>query len=333
MAFATAATLIPETRFKPAGFHHTIQQHGLPKLSRAKLSELQLNLGRLCNQACEHCHVDAGPKRKEIMTRETADKILDWARRNEIKSVDLTGGAPEMNPGFRYIVDAFMDMGVAIKSRCNLTVLFEPGQDDLASWYAKRQIHVISSMPCYSQKNVDAQRGKGVFEKSIRALRLLNQQGYGNTDNLILDLVYNPGGAFLPPPQPQLEQEYKRRLFDDYGIEFTRLLTLTNLPVNRFQHYLQRTGQADGYQKLLQDNFNASTVSALMCRHTISVDWLGKVYDCDFNQMLDISMAASSGHYLWDVDSESIVDGKIAVGSHCFGCTAGAGSSCGGALT
>lgn len=306
--------------------------HGVGPLRRAPLSELQVNVGRLCNQACNHCHVDAGPKRKEIMTWETMERILDWAERAGITKVDITGGAPEINPNFRRFVDNFIATGAKVTSRCNLTVLFEPGQKDLAPWYAKRCVRLVCSLPCYSRKNVDAQRGRGVFDKSIAALKLLNAYGYGTDDTLPLDLVYNPGGAALPPPQPKLERDYKQRLFENFGIRFNRLLTLTNLPINRFAHYLDKTGQRDSYQELLVNSFNPETVPGLMCRHLLSVDWLARVYDCDFNQMLDLPLGAKPYRYLWDIDADSLDDNPIAVGAHCFGCTAGSGSSCGGAL-
>lgn len=314
------------------GFSETLKLHGLPTLSRAPLSELQLNLGRLCNQACNHCHVDAGPKRTEIMSRETVDKILAWASSANITKADITGGAPEMNPHFRYLVQRLLAMGCSITSRCNLTVLLEPGQEDLAQWYAEREIRLVASLPCYSEKNVDAQRGRGVFAKSIQALQQLNALGYGRKAKLVLDLVYNPNGASLPPAQAGLEADYKTRLKQDFDIDFSNLLTITNLPIARFLHFLKQSGQLDGYQQLLNDNFNPATVAGLMCRHLISVDWLGRVYDCDFNQMLDMPLAAETTRYLWDIDVSTLENSPIAVGKHCFGCTAGSGSSCGGAL-
>ena len=313
-------------------FTRYLHSHGLGPLRRANLSELQVNVGRLCNQACNHCHVDAGPNRKEIMTWETMERILRWAGSAAIARVDITGGAPELNPNFRRFVDAFIAMEAEVISRCNLTVLFEPGQEDLASWYAERQITLVCSLPCYSQKNVDAQRGRGVFDKSIKALQQLNKHGYGIDEGLTLNLVYNPGGASLPPPQPKLEAEYKQHLFDDFGIQFDRLLTITNLPINRFSHYLDRTGQRQTYQKLLTDNFNADTVPGLMCRHLLSVDWRACVYDCDFNQMLDLPLGTRRHRYLWDIEVNRLADSTISVGPHCFGCTAGSGSSCGGSL-
>ncbi|MCR4348219.1 MAG: arsenosugar biosynthesis radical SAM protein ArsS [Sulfuricaulis sp.] len=313
-------------------FPGSLGQHGLSPLRRDRLRELQVNVGRLCNQACNHCHVDAGPKRTEIMGWDTMQKILDWAKNSGVTTVDITGGAPEINPYFRKLVDSFMTLGLQITSRCNLTVLLEPGQEDLASWYAQRKTRLVCSLPCYTQKNVDAQRGDGVFDKSIEALKRLNAVGYGRDETLILDLVYNPGGAFLPGAQEKLEADYKQRLKEDFGIIFSRLMTITNLPINRFGHFLERTGQYESYMQLLEDNFNPATVTGLMCRHLISVDWLGRVYDCDFNQMLDLPLGDRPHRYLWDIAAKALTGDTIAVDSHCFGCTAGAGSSCGGAL-
>jgi radical SAM/Cys-rich protein len=322
-------------KLKPAAgpcFARALSAHGLGPLRRDRLRELQINVGRLCNQACNHCHVDAGPKRAEIMTWETMEKILDWARDAGITAVDITGGAPEVNPHFRRLVDGLLALGTQVTSRCNLTVLLEPGQNDLASWYAQRKIRLVCSLPCYTQINVDAQRGDGVFEKSLVALRRLNDAGYGREAALVLDLVYNPGGAFLPGAQEKLEADYKQRLREDHDIVFSRLRTLTNLPINRFAHFLERTGQHEKYMQLLEENFNPATVPGLMCRHLVSVDWRGRVYDCDFNQMLDLPLGDRPPRYLWELKSQDLNAAPVAVDSHCFGCTAGAGSSCGGAL-
>ena len=327
------ASTMPVPRPTVRSFRRTLARNGVPELRRAPLRELQVNVGRLCNQACQHCHVDAGPKRTEIMIWETMAQILAWAERTRIARVDVTGGAPELNPNFRRFVDAFLELGATVTARCNLTVLLEPGQEDLATWYAARRVHLVASLPCYSRKNVDAQRGDGTFDKSIVALRRLNDAGYGRTADLSLDLVYNPGGAFLPGDQVQLEAQYKQHLQDEFSVAFSRLLTLANLPINRFAHFLERTDQYDQYLQLLEDNFNAVTVPELMCRHLLSVDWLGKVYDCDFNQMLDIPLAGRGARNLWDIDPSHLNGERIATGEHCFGCTAGAGSSCGGALT
>lgn len=313
-------------------FNRVLRENGLDPLHRAQLRELQINLGKRCNQACNHCHVDAGPKRTEIMTWNTAYKIMEWAEKNNIQRVDITGGAPEMNPNFRTMVDRFLALDMQVTARCNLSILLEPGYTDTARWYAHRSVHLACSLPCYTADNVDAQRGDGVFGKSIKALQLLNELGYGRHEGLTLDLVYNPGGAFLPPSQFELEADYKKRLMDDFGIVFNNLLTITNLPISRFAHFLDRTGQRESYQKLLVENFNAATVGPLMCRHLISVDWLGRIFDCDFNQMLELPFGGTNKRFLWDLQPDDVCGNPIAVGSHCFGCTAGAGSSCGGAL-
>jgi len=314
-------------------FNLTLRQHQCYPLKRSRLNELQINLGYLCNQACEHCHVEAGPKRTEMMSWETMEKTITWARNNQIQAVDLTGGAPELVPNFRRFVDAMIANGARVTSRCNITVLFEPGQESLAEWYAQRNVRLVCSLPCYSEKNVDQQRGKGVFGKSIEGLQLLNTLGYGRDPEKVIDLVYNPIGPVLPPSQVELEHDYKQRLKNDFDIDFNSLLTITNLPINRFQHYLKRTGQLDSYIQLLVDNFNPQTLAPLMCRHLISVDWQGNVYDCDFNQMLDLPLGYGARKKLWEVEPTSLKDADVAVARHCFGCTAGAGSSCGGALT
>ena len=314
-------------------FNQMLKLHDHRPIRRSKLSDLQINLGYLCNQACEHCHVEAGPKRTEMMSQETMRKIVHWAKENEVKSVDITGGAPEMIPGFRTFCDQLLALGISITSRCNLTVLFEPGMEGLAQWYADRNIRLVCSLPCYTPQNVDKQRGKGVFGKSIKGLQALNAAGYGRERNKLIDLVYNPIGPVLPPSQQSLQMDYKERLKNDFDIDFNSLLTLTNLPVKRFEHFLSRTGQLQSYMQLLVDNFNPTTVEPLMCRHLISVDWQGYVYDCDFNQMLELPLAATGRKQLWEIDSTKLENAPITVGKHCFGCTAGAGSSCGGSLT
>jgi len=314
-------------------FHEVLNNNQLD-LKHARPNELQINLGKLCNLACHHCHVDAGPKRTEIMTWEVMQKILDWAEHADIKKVDLTGGAPELNPHFRQFCEKLISMGVQITSRCNITVLFEAGQEDLAEWYANNNVRLVCSLPCYTEDNVDAQRGKGVFDKSIAGLQLLNSLGYGKGDpSLSLDLVYNPVGAFLPPEQMGLEQDYRDMLMQNFGIVFSNLLAITNIPINRFAHALKRDGQLEDYQHLLVQNFNASTVDELMCRHLINLDWEGRVFDCDFNQMLEIPFSGGNEQHLWDLSIDSIEGQAIATNRHCFGCTAGAGSSCGGTLT
>ena len=313
-------------------FFSTLHENGIRGLTRARIREVQVNLGKLCNQACNHCHVDAGPNRTEIMTWEVMEKIARWCADNHIESVDLTGGAPELNPNFRRFVDTCLANNMSVTSRCNLTVLLIDGQEDLAAWYTERRVKLICSLPCYSKENLEQQRGKGTFGQSISALQILNKHGYGILPHLELDLVYNPNGAFLPPAQDTLEATYKIRLEEDFGIHFNRLYTLTNLPISRFRHYLKRTGEYDDYMNLLREKFNPQTISNLMCRHIISVDWLGRIYDCDFNQMLDIPAGWHKPRYLWEQDLDQFTNDRIAVDSHCFGCTAGAGSSCGGSL-
>lgn len=313
-------------------FYSVLRENALT-LHHDRPTELQINLGKLCNLACHHCHVDAGPKRTEIMTWETMQKILDWAKRANIKRADLTGGAPEMIPHFREFCEALIAMGVQITSRCNITVLFEKGQEDTAQWYADHKIRLVCSLPCYTEDNVDAQRGKGVFDKSIAGLQQLNKLGYGHAPELSLDLVYNPVGAFLPPEQSQLEQDYRDMLNKNFGIVFSNLLAITNIPINRFAHALKRDGQLDDYQTLLVENFNANTVDQLMCKHLINLDWQGRVFDCDFNQMLDIPLSGGKQRHLWDIDIDEVEGQTIATNRHCFGCTAGSGSSCGGILT
>jgi radical SAM/Cys-rich protein len=316
-------------------FSDRLAMRGL-KLRRARTEILQVNVGKLCNLTCMHCHVNAGPKRKEIMTRETIDRIIDWLAKSEIPTVDLTGGAPEMIPDFRYFIERVKALEPArhMIDRCNLTILLEPGYKDLAEFLARHTVEIIASMPCYTPDNVDAQRGNGVFDGSIAALQLLNSLGYGNDPQLPLHLVYNPVGAFLPSPQAELEADYKRELQTHFGIVFNKLYTITNLPIGRFAAYLRHNNKLDEYMELLMIAFNPATIEGLMCRNTISVGWRGEVYDCDFNQQLDMQWQNpdESGLFLWDIDPDKINNREIMTGSHCFGCTAGAGSSCGGAI-
>lgn len=314
-------------------FPSTLARHAL-SLRRARTEILQINVGKLCNLTCIHCHVNAGPKRKEIIARETIDRILTWLEETEILTVDLTGGAPEMIPDFRYFVTALRALTPRrrIIDRCNLTVLLEPDQEGLAEFLAKNEIECVASMPCYSPENVNAQRGEGVFDHSIIALQKLNALGYGREERLPLHLVYNPNGAQLPGPQAELEADYKRELFDHFGIVFNNLYTITNLPVSRFASWLRNNGKYEEYLNLLIESFNPATVDGLMCRDTINVGWRGEVYDCDFNQMLDLQWKNGKPLYLWDVDPEKLEGRAIATGEHCFGCTAGGGSSCGGAI-
>lgn len=310
-------------------FERVMARHDL-ELRRAAPTVLQLNIGKKCNQTCEHCHVNAGPARREMMTRETMERVLEWLDQTNISTVDVTGGAPELNPDFRFLIEALKARGKHVMDRCNLTVLFEPNQEDLAEFLACHDVEIIASLPCYSPENVNAQRGDGVFDKSIAALQKLNALGYGRSPERVLHLVYNPRGALLPPSQPALEADYKNRLRADFGIEFNALFCLANLPIARFAAQLKRDGAYADYLDLLEANFNSRTVPGLMCRTTINVGWQGEVYDCDFNGMLRLNWEEAR---LWDVDPQSVTSRTIATGKHCFGCTAGAGSSCGGALS
>jgi radical SAM/Cys-rich protein len=319
-------------------FGAALLAHGCGLLKRDKVTTLQINVGKRCNQACHHCHVEAGPKRIEIMPVEVADRVLEVLGRSPaVQVVDITGGAPELNPNFRRLVSESRKMGRHVIDRCNLTVLFEPGMEYLADFLVENEVEIVASLPCYTAANVDQQRGRGVFEKSIAALRLLNDLGYGAVGSpLKLNLVYNPLGASLPPPQDRLEQDYKRELRAHSGIEFHRLLTMSNMPIKRFAAFLQQTGKEPAYMSLLVNHFNPATVPGLMCRSLLSVGWDGQLYDCDFNQMLDIPMGANVSNpiqNIWEIDSTSVLaGGRVATGSHCFGCTAGSGSSCGGTL-
>jgi radical SAM/Cys-rich protein len=314
-------------------FAHALTGHSIV-LRRGRPEILQVNVGKLCNLTCVHCHVNAGPKRKEIMTRDTIDRIIEWLARTDIPVVDLTGGAPEMIPDFRYFVEKVKSLEPRrhVIDRCNLTILLEAGYTGLGQFLAYNKVEIIASMPCYSAENVNAQRGEGVFEGSIAALQLLNSFGYGIHPDLPLHLVYNPVGPFLPSSQPQLEADYKRELKTHFRIVFNNLYTLANLPVGRFASYLRRSNKLDEYMELLINAFNPATIDGLMCRNTISVGWRGEVYDCDFNQQLGMQWKDGAPIFVWDIDSETIENREIMTGDHCFGCTAGAGSSCGGAI-
>ncbi|MAE65153.1 MAG: radical SAM protein [Phycisphaeraceae bacterium] len=320
-------------------------------LMRDALTTLQLNLGKLCNLACHHCHVEAGPKRPEIMDWAVFARILDWLDRHcdalPIEVVDLTGGAPEMNPEFRRMVRALKHRGLHVLDRCNLTILLDSAHADLVAFMARHEIEIVASLPCYLEDNVDAQRGNGVYDESIEALRILNDAGYGRPGSALrLDLVYNPVGYGLPPDQQALEDEYRRELRQRFGIEFNRLWTITNMPIKRFEHALRRDDMYDAYMSRLHEAHNPHTVDAVMCRSLISVGWEGSVYDCDFNQMLQMSVEADrmfgpgddeiqverESRKLWTFAPDELVNRPIRTGGHCFGCTAGAGSSCTGAL-
>lgn len=313
-------------------FSKKLQSEGLD-LRRDRAEILQVNVGKLCNLTCVHCHVNAGPKRKEIMTRETVDRILDWLRGTEIDLVDLTGGAPEMIPDFKYFVEEIRGMGKRVMDRCNLTILLEEGFEGMAEFLAEHKVEIVASMPCYSPDNVEEQRGEGVFDASIKALQKLNELGYGKEGGLLLDLVYNPNGAFLPGDQQELESSYKRELKKAFGIEFNRLFAITNLPIARFASYLKRNKQYEEYMQVLMDAFNPHSVQGLMCRNTVSVGWQGEVYDCDFNQQMGMQLKNGKPLFLWDIDLVKFREIPIMLRDHCFGCTAGSGSSCTGSLT
>lgn len=317
----------------PSGFMQTVADNGRA-LERAPLTRLQINTGRLCNQACRHCHVEAGPNAKEVITQQVAERIialLDSAP--TIQIVDLTGGAPEIVPPFRYLVQECTRRKRSVVDRCNLTTFFEPGQEDLADFLAVHHVQIFASLPCYTAENVDHQRGHGTFDKSIRALQILNQRGYGVPQSeRILNLVYNPLGASLPPKTKILEEQFRSGLADRFGIRFNSLVTITNMPIGRFLKQLQREGKTDDYMQLLIQNFNPATVEGLMCRSLVSINWDGRLSDCDFNQMLDRPVALKRPT-IWDIDSLlDIKEVPIVTAPHCYGCTAGVGSSCYGSL-
>ncbi len=306
-----------------------------PALKRRKLETLQVNLGYLCNLSCTHCHVGAGPTRTELMDEDTIADVLEFIRLHDVRQLDLTGGAPEMNPLFRSLVREARRLGVSVIDRCNLTVLLEPGQEDLAEFLASEGVEVVASLPCYAEQNVDSQRGKGVYERSIEALKRLNELGYGQPGGALkLSLVYNPGGPHLPPSQAQLEADYKRELLERHGIRFNDLFVITNMPITRFGSVLLSKGQFYDYMTLLKSNFSDENKASVMCRTLLSVDWQGRVYDCDFNQMLDMPLIATDHERprLKDLLQSDLEGKPIAVADHCYGCTAGQGSSCGGAL-
>ena len=299
-----------------------------PAIRRQTIDTLQVNLGYRCNLSCVHCHVNAGPTRTEEMSAETMQLLVQVLDRLCPSALDLTGGAPELNPGFRDLVIAARVRGIEVIDRCNLTILFEPGQEDLPEFLAGQGVTVTASLPCYLEENVEQQRGKGVYGESIRAIRRLNDLGYGRGDGLVLNLVYNPIGPVLPPPQQGLEEDYKRELAERFGIVFDNLFTITNMPISRFGAVLLSQGEYVDYMQLLRDSFSDDNLDTVMCRSLVSVDWQGYLYDCDFNQMLDIPMLASDRRrHIADIGSA-----LISTGEHCYGCTAGQGSSCGGAL-
>lgn len=314
-------------------FTESLSNAGL-RLDRTPVEILQINIGRLCNLACHHCHVEAGPKRTENMESATVDRVIELLEKSEtIHTVDLTGGAPELNPHFRRLVTAARKLKKQVIDRCNLTVLYEPGQEETAYFLKENGVHIVASLPCYSKKNVEEQRGRGVFDKSIEALRFFNKLGYGKTDsNLKLDLVYNPTGPFLPPSQEKLRRDYKAELKELFDIEFNELFTITNMPIKRFLKDLERSGKLSDYMELLTNSFNPTAAKGIMCRSLVSIAWNGEIFDCDFNQMLELPLGAGR-KTIWELNSFDELENKpITFANHCYACTAGAGSSCGGAL-
>lgn len=316
-------------------FESKIQDMGMEALKPVGIDVFQINVGKMCNQVCKHCHVDAGPDRKEIMTRDTMQQILDAMEGVPVKTVDLTGGAPEMNPDFRWFVEQLSERGVEIIVRCNLTIILaNPKYHDLPEFFRKHKINVVSSLPSFTARRTDAQRGDGVFNKSIEALKMLNEVGYGKEGTgLKLDLVYNPSGAYLPDDQAVLQNEFKTRLRNGFSIEFNELYAITNLPVSRFLDYLLNSGNYEEYMNELANAFNPIAAEGVMCRNMVSIGWDGFLYDCDFNQMLDLKLNHGAPDHIKDFDWEKVLNREIIINQHCYGCTAGAGSSCGGATT
>jgi radical SAM/Cys-rich protein len=317
-------------------FDAHLQGRGLRSLRRGVVKTLQLNIGKRCNLACHHCHVESGPLRTEAMDRRGAERVIALLAANPgVTTLDLTGGAPELNEHFRFVVSEARALGRRVIDRCNLTVFYEPGQKDTPEFLADQGVEIIASLPCYTRENVEAQRGRGVFGGSIEALQQLNRLGYARPGSgLRLDLVYNPPGASLPPAQQSLETDYRRELRELFEIEFDALLTITNMPILRFAHDLERAGRSRQYMELLVNHFNPETLPGLMCRDLVSISYDGRLYDCDFNQMLELELGGGAPRTLWQVEDLASLEGNsIATGSHCFGCTAGAGSSCGGSLT
>jgi len=328
------ALLEPESDNSQSSFKARLEEFGLFPLKSSALEIFQINMGKMCNQTCRHCHVDAGPDRKEIMSRQTMQLCLHVLKNTEIKTVDLTGGAPELNPDFRWFVEEIKKLGKHIIVRCNLTIILANKRfKDLPDFFKKHQIEVVSSLPSFTQDRTDRQRGDGVFEDSITALHMLNSVGYGKEGSgLILNLVYNPAGAFLPPSQLALEKEYKMELFNRYTIVFNQLFAITNMPISRYLDYLLTSGNYEKYMDKLISAFNPEAVKNLMCRNTLSVGWDGYLYDCDFNQMLDLKVSVEQSSHLSDFNVEMLNNRNIVIKQHCYGCTAGAGSSCGGSL-
>lgn len=324
----------PDNPYEFVPFGKKLRENGLLPLKPVKIDTFQVNLGKMCNQTCKHCHVDAGPDRKEIMTRKTMEECLEALSASDIPTVDLTGGAPEMNPHFRWFVEEIRKQGREVMVRCNLTIIVANRKyHDLPRFYKEHRVKVVSSLPYFAARRTDAQRGEGVFEKSIQALHMLNAEGYGREGSgLILDLVYNPGGAFLPGSQDSLEKEFKVKLKTGFDIVFNNLFAITNLPISRFLDYLLRSGNYAAYMEKLINAFNPAAARQVMCRNTISVGWDGILYDCDFNQMLDLKVEKGRPRHVKDFNQALLEDRNIVINQHCYGCTAGAGSSCGGSI-
>jgi radical SAM/Cys-rich protein len=314
-------------------FDRRIAETAEGDLRNVNLDVIQVNVGLKCNQACVHCHVKSSPQRTEMMDWPTMELILSAAKRVNSRLVDITGGAPELNPHLPRFITALREQGLRVQVRTNLTVLLEPGMETMAQFFHDNRVQLVASLPCYLEENVDKQRGRGVFDGSIEALKILNSLGYGRDPELQLDLVYNPIGPYLPPDQASLEVAYRQQLQERFGIQFTRLITITNMPIGRFLSDLHRQGKDERYWKLLSESFNAETVDKLMCKHQIEIDWDGTIYDCDFNLAIKMPVDHGAPKNIRDFDPASLIGRKIATGDHCFGCTAGRGSSCGGALT
>ena len=314
-------------------FDDALASSGLHPLTATGIEVFQANVGKLCNQTCQHCHVDAGPDRKEVMTRETAAWCIEALAKTRIPTVDITGGAPELNPQFRFLVDEARKLNRHVMDRCNLSVLLLPSQADLAEYLAANRVEIVASLPYFLAAQTDAQRGEGVFEKSIEALKKLNSLGYGHDGTgLKLNLVYNPVGAFLPPPQAGIEADFKRELDTRYGVVFNSLYTITNMPISRFLEFLLRTNNYERYMQRLAQAYNPAAAAGVMCRNTLSVGWDGALYDCDFNQMLDLRVGFAAPVHIRDFVLDKLAARRIVTGQHCYGCTAGAGSSCGGTV-
>ena len=315
-------------------FETALNQVGLYPLRATGITTLQLNVGKLCNQTCRHCHVDAGPDRTEVMSKGTMDLCLQALARTDIPTVDITGGAPELNPHFRWLVEQARSLGRQVLDRCNLSVLLLPSQADLGEFLAQHGVEIIASLPSYQASQTDAQRGEGVFHKSMEALRLLNRLGYGKEGTgLTLNLVYNPVGAFLPPKQAGIEAQFRKELATRHGVSFTHLYTITNMPISRFLEFLMESGNYDGYMERLAAAFNPAAAAGVMCRYTLSIGWDGTLYDCDFNQMLELPVSQGTPRHIRDFDPAQLHHRRIVTRNHCYGCTAGCGSSCGGAVT